>query len=111
MSIKLLFLSIFVALILAVSLLGYRLWYQAPKPSTTATETGVVAQGFLSGSTAPANATDAEYARLLRVIGAITDIDRSIFSNPAFRTLINFSIVIPNPTPGRANPFAPVGAP
>ena len=114
MSLKLLFTVIFVSLLLAAGLLGYRLFFQDPVASGVAAEAGpgVLSQHLLNGNiTDQVDGEAAQYARLLRVIGTITSIDRSIFDRPAFLSLFNFSATIPNPVPGRNNPFAPVGLP
>ena len=114
MSLKLLFTVIFVSLLLAAGLLGYRLFYQAPVSSSAKAEnaSGVLSQALLNNnSNGQIDAEAAEYARLLRVIGTINSIDRSIFGRPAFLSLFNFTATIPNPVPGRTNPFAPAGAP
>lgn len=113
MSLKLLFTVIFVSLLLAAGLLSYRLFYQNPTASDAALESGagVISQALLNNNNAATDTEDAEYARLLRVISTITSIDRSIFDRPAFLSLFNFTATIPNPVPGRSNPFAPVGAP
>ena len=116
MSLKLLFTVIFVSLLLAAGLLGYRLFYQDPVASNAVAESGagVLSQALLNNggnSNGQIDAEALEYARLLRVIGTITSIDRSIFDRPAFLSLFNFTATIPNPAPGRSNPFAPVGAP
>jgi hypothetical protein len=37
-------------------------------------------------------------------------LDNSIFSDPAFQSLTDFGVVIPSQTPGRRNPFAPLGS-
>ncbi len=113
MSFKLLVLILFVSLVLAAGLLGYRLFYQTPVADSSAvTGSGIVAQG-LSGSVSGGQTSleDADYNRLLRVIAGITKIDRSLFTKPAFVSLFNFTVNIPNPVPGRRNPFAPVGLP
>lgn len=36
-------------------------------------------------------------------------LDNSIFSEPAYQSLTDFGVVIPQQTPGRRNPFAPLG--
>ncbi len=111
MSFKLLITAIFVSLILAATLLGYRLIYRDPvaSDSSATTGAGVVSQGLLNPVGAqPATGEDLEYARLIRVIGTIKTIDRSIFSDPVYLSLVNFRVTIPTPTPGRRNPFAPI---
>jgi len=35
-------------------------------------------------------------------------LDDSIFTDPAFESLTDFGVVIPQQTPGRSNPFAPL---
>lgn len=37
-------------------------------------------------------------------------LDKTLFSNPAYRALVDFSIVIPPKPMGRLNPFGPVGS-
>lgn len=114
MSFKLLFIIIFVSILLSAGLLGYRLFYQAPKSADAAagSQSGVVAQGlFKTGAGQPTDPDEAEYARLLRVIESIDKLDSSIFTSKVLLSLINFPSNVPNLVPGRPNPFAPVGLP
>ena len=37
----------------------------------------------------------------------LNDLDLTVFSDPIFQSLVNFTVPVPPETPGRANPFAP----
>lgn len=113
MSFKLLFTIIFVSLLLAVGLLGYRLFYQDPVLSEVADDGSGVSSAGLSveGEDGNINSEATDYARLLRVIEGIPSIDRSIFTSAVFTSLFDFNFTIPSQTAGRRNPFAPVGTP
>lgn len=114
MSFKLLFSIIFVSLLLSASVLGYRLFLMAPDPSAVAPEsaTGVTSQGLSETGEATSADPDAmEFARLLQSISSISSLNSNFLDEAVFMSLVNFPYPIPTPTPGRNNPFAPVGTP
>ncbi|MEK7641888.1 MAG: hypothetical protein AAB365_02745 [Patescibacteria group bacterium] len=54
-----------------------------------------------------ANAVSSRILSLLRQVGEL-EIDTSIFNEPAFQTLVDYSVAIPSVDVGRPNPFAPI---
>jgi len=79
----------------------------------------IVGYFYLSGSSAPASSTlvqssgsdsEAVGAQVLTLLNQIQSlkIDTSIFSDPGFLTLRDYSVAIPPENVGRANPFAPL---
>ena len=37
----------------------------------------------------------------------LNDLDLTVFADPIFQSLVNFTVPVPSETPGRSNPFAP----
>ena len=65
-------------------------------------------QGLLQAETSPeASAAAARVLTLLNQIKSLR-IDRSLFSDPAYQTLRDYSVPIPAVGVGRSNPFAPL---
>lgn len=113
MSFKLIIAIIFVSLLMAGGLLGYRLFLTDPAASNSAAainagDSGLAAQG-LNSSLTPAEAERSDFTRLLARFNAIGDLKTGVLSSPAFRSLYDFIFPIPTPAPGRNNPFAPAG--
>ncbi len=50
-------------------------------------------------------------ASLVEVAGELSTIEfkKEIFSNPAYKQLVDFSAILPTDTPGRSNPFDVIG--
>ena len=67
----------------------------------------VLPAGVGSGTSKP-SASANEFALLLASINSI-DIDLSVFSNPAYRTLRDYPVVLGSDVVGRSNPFAAIG--
>lgn len=70
---------------------------------------------FGGSSSAPLTAVPSDAAisgDLLTVLGSLHTIklDNSIFTDPVFLSLSDFGTTIPPQTPGRSDPFAPIGA-
>lgn len=106
MSFKLLFITTLVAIALAAGLLGYRLFIK--DPVMLEDDSGLTAEVTTSSAPTP---EAIEYTRLLKVIGTIKSLDRSIFTSASFHSLFLFNFPIPLPAPNRSNPFAPIGLP
>ncbi len=66
------------------------------------------AQGLLSEQVTPeATLASGRVLQLLNQIQAL-HIDGSIFTDPAYQTLVDYTVVIPEQGVGRPNPFAPI---
>jgi hypothetical protein len=64
--------------------------------------------GLLQSPSADVSSTiGTEILSLLNQIKSL-EIDASVFSNPAYKTLVDYSVVVPPQPVGRPNPFAPV---
>ncbi len=87
---------VLISLIIAVVLLVYFAYASLNKPLALLTSDKSTS---LIGSTVSLN--------ILASLRIIT-LDNSIFSDPAFISLIDFGVVIPEEPVGRRNPFAPV---
>ncbi len=61
-------------------------------------------------SEAPTAESEAVGVRTLSLLNQIKSlhIDKAMFDDPAYRTLTDYSITIPEVPVGRANPFAPI---
>lgn len=82
-------------LVLVVAVLVYFTYFSGPSsnPTLTTTDTGaVVSQNLLV---------------MLKNLHTIT-LDDSLFSDPAFQSLTNFGVIIPEQPVGRRNPFLPL---
>jgi len=69
---------------------------------------------YFGGGGAPLTASSADASvsgDLLVTLNSLNVIrlDDSIFKDPVFGSLSDFGTPLPEPTPGRRNPFAPVG--
>ncbi len=105
--------KIFAIIILALAAL---LWVSSmfgKKDATPAPTGSLVSSG---GTTAPVTTSNpavssgGEFASLLTSVRDISsNIDLSIFSNPAYRALRDHPITLGSDVIGRSNPFAPVG--
>lgn len=68
---------------------------------------------FSNTSSATLTASDSSAALSQNLLVTLQNLhtiklDDSIFSEPAFQSLTDFGVVIPQQTPGRSNPFAPL---
>ena len=112
MSFKLLFSIIFVSLLLSASVLGYRLFAVTPTKPAATSQSNVTSGNLLPTDEAGrVKAEEAEYIQLLKTVGKISKLNDAFFQEPVFTSLSLYSFPIPVLTPGRSNPFAPVGAP
>ena len=75
-----------------------------------------VYEAYFSGSSTSATLTQSDSSVALSQSLLVTlqnlhtiKLDNSIFSDPAYQSLTDFGVVIPAQTPGRRNPFAPLG--
>jgi hypothetical protein len=98
--------------IIAVAVIIVGLWAYstfgstpAPAPASPLTSTGT--------APAPVSALEtkglSDFSALLSSVRNI-DIDTSVFSNPAYKTLRDYPVNLGTDTVGRANPFAPIGS-
>jgi hypothetical protein len=95
---------IFVLIIVAAVLVGY-FYYSGNSSSST---------GSLLSSSSPDATSDAIGVQVLGLLNQIQSlrIDSTLFADPAYQTLRDYSVQIPPQNVGRANPFAPIpGAP
>jgi hypothetical protein len=92
-----------IVIIVAIALIAY-FYYEGSAPSAS--------NSLLSASAAPASGDiGKQVLNLLSQIQSLR-IDSTLFSDPGFQTLRDFSVAIPPQNVGRANPFAPLpGAP
>lgn len=96
---------IIIVVIVAIALVAY-FYYQGTKTPDTA-------GGLLTTSANPGvqSGIGQQVLGLLSQIQTLR-IDSSLFKDPGFQTLRDFSVIIPPENVGRANPFAPLpGAP
>ncbi len=75
-------------------------------PGATPTMLPGASAGMLPGSD---TGTINEFSSLLSSINSI-NIDTSLFTNPAYRALRNYPVMLGTDVIGRSNPFAPVGS-
>jgi hypothetical protein len=89
---------IWIAIIVIVTVIGYFYFYGASAPA---------ASPLVQSSSADSEAVGSQVLTLLNQIQSL-NIDTSIFSDPGFLTLRDYSVAIPPENVGRANPFAPL---
>lgn len=74
--------------------------------------TGKPSDSSVSSLETGESATDAQLAgtRVLNLLNQINSlkIDSTIFESPAYKSLIDYSVAIPERSIGRQNPFAPI---
>ncbi|MFA6554638.1 MAG: hypothetical protein WCS89_04005 [Candidatus Paceibacterota bacterium] len=88
---------IIIAIIVIISVIGYFYWSGTQTPvGTTLEQTD--------------DASQAVGSRVFKLLGEINSlkVDSTFFNEPAYRTLIDYSIEIPVLQVGRTNPFAPL---
>lgn len=92
--------NIIIAIVIVSVLIGGYFYFSGGTPSS---DTGLLEINQTSEATVVA-------ARVLSLLNQIKslNIDTSIFSDPAYQTLRDYSVVIPPQNVGRANPFAPL---
>lgn len=89
--------------IIAVVTLGLFFYFQGtPNDDATSSLTSV-------GTDGSANAQEVG-ARVINILNQINSlkIDGEIFSDPAYMTLVDYTITVPEQNVGRPNPFAPL---
>ncbi len=86
---------LWVLIIIVVAGLGYYYFYNNSTPAPTLTTTGMD------------SSVGAQVLGLLNQIQSL-HIDSSIFNDPGYKTLRDFSVAIPSVNVGRPNPFAPL---
>jgi hypothetical protein len=89
---------VWIAIIIIVAVLGYFYFYGSSAPA---------ASGLVQSSPSDSDAVGAQVLTLLNQIQSLK-IDTSIFSDPGFLTLRDYSVAIPPESVGRSNPFAPL---
>jgi hypothetical protein len=89
--------TITILVVIALAGLGYFWWSGNNTPSSSS----------ISGTDASQAAVGVQVLNLLNQIQSL-NIDTSLFSDPAFRTLVDYSVTIPPVNVGRPNPFAPI---
>jgi hypothetical protein len=94
--------TIIIGLVIVVALAGG--WYFYSSGSSGSGTSQLVA----SGGTANAAQVGSNVLNILNNVSSI-HIDTSLFSMPAYQSLVDYSITVPPQGVGRANPFAPVG--
>jgi hypothetical protein len=101
-------------IIIAIGVFGY--WYATKNTASPAAPTGSLqssnAQVAAQNSPLAPNDTAISDKLLTLLLNMRTiELNQSIFTDAAFTSLKDFSTTInPEPNPGRANPFAPIGA-
>jgi hypothetical protein len=86
---------------------AYRFWWQAPSGAPALSTTpGLVSLVNTGPGGAPAD-TD-RFLYLLLSLQRL-ELKSDVFSNQLFARLEDFSTALPSKTPGRSNPFAPLG--
>lgn len=94
--------TVAIVVVVAIAFLGYYFY----KSGASSSGAGLLSQG--SGST---GAIGSQVLGLLNQIQSLR-IDASLFADPGYQTLRDYSVAIPPENVGRANPFAPLpGAP
>jgi hypothetical protein len=91
------------AIIVAVALLLY--FYTKGEPSDASISS-------LSSETSEESASAQEASnRVITLLNKINslNIDTEFFASPAYKSLVDYTIAIPDQPVGRTNPFAPVG--
>ena len=89
---------VWVAIIIIVAAVGYFYFYGTSAPA---------ASGLVQSSGSDSEAVGSQVLTLLNQFQSLK-IDTSIFSDPGFLTLRDYSVAIPPENVGRANPFAPL---
>ena len=106
---------IILAVVTALGVFGYMYFFKGSTPVTS--DAGLATTAGVSTDPATAALADADvsttsnqFLTLLLDVQSIK-LDNSLFANPSFTTLQDLSRPIaPDTNPGRANPFAPLGA-
>lgn len=88
---------IIIAIVVIIALIGYFYWSGTQTPVGTTLEQS-------------ADSSQAVGSRVFRLLSEINSlrIDSTFFNEPAYRTLIDYSIEVPVLQIGRPNPFAPL---
>ncbi len=99
------------AVLIAIAAFGY--WYATSTPTTTGGSALQSSGSQLAGGSSPLSQADTaisdKFLSLLLNMRTIK-LDQSLFTDPAFSSLRDFSTTInPESNPGRENPFAPIG--
>ncbi|MBI2099815.1 MAG: hypothetical protein HYT48_00535 [Candidatus Vogelbacteria bacterium] len=102
---KVIFKIVIAAVVLVALWFGYRLFF--PKPAAETEPPGLVAAGYLSGAGGQQEVTD-EFLRILNSLQGV-ELKGDLFSTDFFQSLNDIPIILPEITPGRPNPFAPLG--
>ncbi|MEI6400355.1 MAG: hypothetical protein WCO58_02440 [bacterium] len=74
---------------------------------------GINQSNVSSGEAAPSASTEEINQKFVQSLAGISTIvlDKNIFSNPAFASLVDYSNpLVPEPTIGRNDPFLPIGS-
>ena len=97
--------------VVIIALLGFGYWYansSSTQTSTSPLQTSTATTGASGLSSNDAVISDKFLSLLLNM--RTIKLDQSIFSDPGFMALQDFSTTItPDTNPGRVNPFAPIG--
>lgn len=102
---KLIFNLLIAAVVLVLLFFGYRFLTGGDSSGANGTEAGLTAAGF---ATRPGG--DGAADEFLATLTGLRELNLrgEIFSSAVFRDLQESSVVLPEQTPGRPNPFAPV---
>ncbi len=92
---------IVIVIIIILALIAYFYFSGSPSDSSS---TSLVEQK--SPESADADAAGVRVLSLLNQISSLK-IDTSIFDNPTYKSLVDYSITVPEQNVGRPNPFAP----
>jgi len=79
-------------------------WYFYSKGSSSSSTSQLI-------SSTPSGTEAGVGADVLSILNSVSSIriDTSLFSSPAYQSLVDYSITVPSQAVGRPNPFAPVG--
>ena len=97
--------------VVIIAILGFGYWYSTSnsgQPSNSPLQTSTSTTGSTGLSSNDASISDTFLSLLLNM--RTIKLDQTIFSDPGFLALQDFSTTIaPDTDPGRVNPFAPIG--
>ena len=94
--------TLIIGIIIVVVLAGG--WYFYSKGGSSSSTSQLV-------SSTPDTVTAVVGTNVLTILNNVSSIhiDTSLFSTPAYQSLVDYSITVPSQEVGRNNPFAPVG--
>ncbi len=95
----------FIALIIIIVVALLLYFYYKGSPSDSAVSS---LSTINTAESADAQASGDRVLSLLSEIRSLK-IDSHIFQNPVYRTLVDYTVSVPEQSVGRVNPFAPIG--